>query len=176
MNTSRKGIPNKNIADYGMRDYYNFYIKKYSKLGDKYDLDSNTYNSIISEHNSFVADLITDDVIDYKIPHFLGVLGVRKYKPKFEIEADGKIINKLPVNPIETAKLWEKDPQAKINKTFVRYTNKHSNGYVFSVYYFKSKAKFKNKKIYWLLPKRAIKRKVARNVKENLIDAFLLNG
>lgn len=170
MNTSRKGKGNKIQLDYGMSDYYKFYIGKYNT-----DITSKEYNSIVSDFNKEIASYITDDVMDFTIPFQLGVLGIRKYKPKFSIEPDGKITNKLPVNPIETAKLWEKDPAAKAKKTLVRYTNKHSNGYVFSLYYFKTKAKFKNKQVYGLIPKRSLKRRVARNVKENLIDAFLLN-
>jgi hypothetical protein len=174
MDTSRKGKPNKNHSDYGMADYYKFYSKKYHPLGKQYEVNNILFNEIVSEYNTKIAEFITDDVMDFIIPFQLGVLGVRKYKPSFSIDKSGKILNRLPVNPIETAKLWEKDPQAKANKTFVRYTNKHSNGYVFSIYYFRGKAKFKNKQIYVLTPKRTLKRRVSRNVKENLIDAFLL--
>ena len=170
MDTSRKGKLNKVQIDYGIPEYYEFYINKY-----KTDISSKEYNSIISDFNKAIASYITDDVIDFTIPFQLGILGIRKYKPEFKIDSNGKIINRLPVNPIETAKLWEKDPVAKAKKTLVRYTNKHSGGYVFSLYYFRGKAKFKHKLIYTLIPKRSLKRRVARNVKENLIDAFLLN-
>jgi hypothetical protein len=175
MNTSRKGKPNKVHSEYGMLDYYKHYKKKIKNLNIQYDVSESIYRAIVSDYNKKIASLITDDIIDYKMPHHIGVVGVRKYKPKFSINENGTVINKLPVNPIETAKLWDKDAKAKENKTFVRYTNKHSNGYVFSIHFFKGKAKFKNKMLYTIKPKRSLKRTIAKNAKENLIDAFLLN-
>lgn len=174
MDTSRKGIKNKIKLDYGMEDYFNFYSKKYYSHTKDYNITKKEYNNIISDFNREIASWITDDVTDFIIPYGLGMVGIRKYKPEFKIEENGKIKNNLPVNPIETARLWENNPEAKAKKTFVRYTNKHSNGYVFTLHFFRFRAKFKNKSIYTIIPKRSLKRRIARNVKENMIDAFLL--
>lgn len=171
MNTSRGGIENKIKIHYGTADYYKFYKEKYSK---KYtEVSRKQYNDIISDANQLIADMITQEGIDFKIPFQLGVLGVRKYKPKVSLSEDGHLINKLPVNPIETRKLWDTNPEAEAKKIYIRYVNKHTNGYVFTLYYFKNKAMYKNKKAYVLIGKRSLKRALAKSIKDKLIDAFI---
>jgi hypothetical protein len=168
MDTSRKGCKNRVRIDYGMKDYYNFYKNKYDN-----EINYSIFKDIVGEFNKKVAENITDKIIDFTLPFKMGVIGVRKYLPKVKFE-NNLIINKYPINPIETAKLWEKDPTAKEKKVYVRFLNKHTNGYVFTIHYFKYKAKFKNKVVYMLHPKREVKRRIARNIKEKVIDAFVL--
>lgn len=171
---SRKGIENKISIDYGLTDYYKFYMSKHApKFGH---ITSQDYNTIISEFNLMLVEMIVTEGLDFIIPHQLGIIGVRKYKPVVKLSEHGNLINKLPVNPIETARLWDENPEAKEKKIYIRYTNKHSDGYVFSLYYFRTKAKFKNKDAYYMVYKRSLKRKLAKNIKEKVIDAFLISN
>jgi hypothetical protein len=168
---SRKGIKNKINIDFGISDYFKFYKKKYKSA-----ISSQKYNKIISEYNTLVSELITDEQFEFNIPFQLGTLCVRKIKPKLYLGENGTVINKLPINPIETFKLWESNPEAKARKIYVRYMNKHSNGYMFSLYYVKGKAKFKNKQAYTISCKRSMKRRLSKNIKEGSIDAYLINN
>jgi hypothetical protein len=165
---------NKIPIHYGMEDYYKFYVKKYVKLKGFSSITSKIYNTIVSDANKMIMDSIIEEGKDFNIPFQLGILGVRKYKPKLQITSNNKIINNLPINPFETSKLWESNPEAKEKKVYVRYTNKHTDGYVFSLYYFKHKAKFKNKKAYSLITKRGIKRQLSKNIQDKVIDAFIM--
>lgn len=168
---SRKGKKNKITIDYGIADYYKYYKKKY-----KSEISSAKYNTIVSEFNQAIANLITDEQFEFNIPFNLGILCVRKTKPKLQVNENGTVINKLPINPVETAKLWASNPEAKERKIYVRYTNKHSNGYMFSLYFVKGKARFKNKQAYTLTCKRSLKRRLSQNIKEGTVDAYLINN
>lgn len=171
---SRKGIENKITIHYGMTDYYKFYIDRYSKKFG--DIPAQSYNTIVTEFNLMLAEMIVTEGLDFTIPFQLGIIGVRKYKPTVKLSESGSLINKLPVNPLETAKLWDSNPEAREKRIYIRYTNKHSDGYVFSLYYFKNKAKFKNKEGYSMIHKRGLKRKLSKNIKEKVIDAFLISN
>ena len=103
------------------------------------------------------------------------MIGIRKFKPRLGIDDNGKLINKLPVNPRATRELWDSDPEAKKNKVYIRYTNKHSDGYVFTIHYFKKyKAKYKNKSVYKFEPVRSFTNNLAKKAKKGMLDAYLL--
>lgn len=172
IDTSRKGVENVIKIHYGMTDYLKFYNKKYGARYGK--LSKAKYNEIISEANNLIGKMITDEGADFNLPFQLGTIGIRKYKPRVQLSVNGELINKLPVNPMETRKLWDSNPEAKEKNIYVRYTNKHSNGFVFSLFYFKKKAIFKNKNAYVLICKRGLKRRLAKNIKDKVIDAFLI--
>jgi len=180
MDNSRKGSKNKIKVHYGMKDYYRFFISNFKNndIADDdnpYLVDSNTFSKIISEANQMVREEILEERYDFKFPYNLGMLGIRKFKPKLGLDDNGKLVNRLPVNPRATRELWDRDEEAKKKKVLVRYTNKHSNGYVFSVHYFKKyKAKFKNKTLYKFEVVRGFKSELAKRVKQGLIDAYLL--
>lgn len=172
--TSRKNKPNKLKIDFGITDYYKFYKNKYIKKDEVYNLTSVEYNEIISDYNLEIKDLILNYNYDFKLPFQLGIIGIRKYKPTFKVE-NGKILtNNFPVNPRATRELWDSNPEAKNKKILVRYTNKHSDGYVFTLKYFKSNAKYKNKSIYRITFKREFQRELSVRAKEGSIDAFIL--
>ena len=180
MDNSRKGIRNKIKIHYGMKDYYNHYISSYkvNDINDEdnpYIISSQTYNNIITDFNSGIVDLILEEQYDFKIPFRLGMIGIRKFKPRLGIDDNGKLINKLPVNPRATRELWDSDPEAKKNKVYIRYTNKHSDGYVFTIHYFKKyKAKYKNKSVYKFEPVRSFTNNLAKKAKKGMLDAYLL--
>ena len=180
MDNSRKGKPNKIKVHYGIRDYYNHYISNFKTKqidDDKnpYLISHILYSKIVSDFNSQIKDLIAEERYEFKIPNDLGMIAVRKFKPKVGLDKDGNLINKLPVNPRATRELWDSNPEAKKNKVFIRYTNKHSEGFVFTIHYYKKfKAKFKNKSLYKFEFVRGFKNKVSELAQKGLIDAYLL--
>lgn len=180
IDNSRKGIKNKVKVHYGMNDYYKHYISSYrskdiSDENNPYYISSQQYNKIITEFNSNIINLILEDQYDFKIPYQLGMIGIRKFKPILKLDEKGNLINKLPVNPRATRELWDSDPESKKKKVFVRYTNKHSDGYVFTIRYYKNKhAKYKNKTIYKFDMVRNVTNELAKRIKRGSIDAYLL--
>ena len=88
-------------------------------------------------------------------------------------EVNDKIINNLPVNINETLKLWKKKPLLK-NKTFVRFTNEHSDNYTFRLHYQNSKAIYKNKNIYNFQFSKPLKYELGQNIFKKKVDAYLI--
>ena len=90
-----------------------------------------------------------------------------------KIDDDGNIINNLPINWRETRKLWAENDKAKEKKTKIRYTNEHTGGYTFRIFYRTSKANFKNKSIFKMKFNRTMKRQLSVSIFAGKIDAFL---
>ena len=98
---------------------------------------------------------------------------LRKVKTEVKIDEDGNIINKLPVNWKETNKLWKENPAAKEKGIKIRYTNEHTNGYTFKIFYLRSKANYNNKSMYQMQFNRDMKRTLSKSIFQGKIDAFL---
>ncbi len=164
------------VTHYGTRDYYKYYKSRYvKKFPDTHDVPYKLYAKIIGDFNKLLCQaLIENNFYDFTFAGFLGVIGIRKYKPKIDILENGEVKNRLPINYKETNKLWEKNPEAKAKRVYVRYTNKHTNGYVFDIKWFQSKAKFKNKWAYTMIFKRDFKRALSKRAQLGLLDASLL--
>lgn len=180
MDNSRKGIKNKIKIHYGINDYYKFYLSnfKFNKLSDKenpFIVSKKIYSDVINDYHEMLRDEIINNQFDFNIPFDLGMIGIRKFKPKVGLDEKGNLINRLPVNPRATRLLWDKDPEAKAKKVLVRYTNKHTNGYVFTIHYFKKyKARFKNKTLYSFETVRDFKQQLKKQASLGIIDAYLL--
>lgn len=84
-----------------------------------------------------------------------------------------KITNTLPRNIPATLELWREKPELK-NKTYVRFTNEHSDGYVFRLHFQTSKAIFKNKLVYSFKFNRTLKKKLVKNIRDKKVDAYLI--
>jgi len=177
---SRKGSSNRIKIHYGIGDYYDYYIKQFSVKGvdnesNPFVVDKNLYKKVIEAYHKEVKRLIIEEGYDFKIPYELGMLGLRKFKPTVKLDSKGNLINRLPVDLKSTMDLWKKDDNARENKVLVRFTNKHTNGYVFTVHYFKKyKARFKNKTLYSFETVRSFKKQVKALASVGAIDAYLL--
>lgn len=118
-------------------------------------------------------DLATGQKISFL--NKLGGLYLSKERRGVEYnEETGKITNKLPINIPETQKLWKLKPELK-NKTFVRFTNDHSDNYLFKLHFEASKAIFKNKQVYKFQFHRLLKRKLVDNIHDKKVDAYIIN-
>jgi hypothetical protein len=158
------------ICDYGMGDYYKFYLATY-----KEKVDRNTYGNVITDFNEQLKELIILENLSYTMPgiNFQLVLKKEKRKPKIK---NGKLLNNIPVDWKSTNALWERDAEAKEKKLLVRYNNSHTSGYVFRVYFKKFGAKIKNRSVYKFQVNREFKRQISRyiNDPDKEVDAFLL--
>ena len=95
-----------------------------------------------------------------------------KQKREVYINDNGKVINTNPVDWKATNHLWETNEKAKENKILIRHTNRHTGGYVFSVYYNKKTAKYKNKKVYFFKPIREVSRSINKRIVDYSKDKY----
>ena len=171
MNNSRKGSKNRVKPGYGIRDYYKFYCKEYDYKG--YEVDYKDYKNIISEFNQAILELIIYENLEFTLPYRLGSLALRKLKPEIT-ENNGVIINRNPINIKATMDLWDQNEEAREKKIKIRFTNKHSKGYVFFLHYFKGTANYKNKSVYQFIKFRKVKAQINKAVKEYNIDTYII--
>ena len=154
---------------YGMKDYFNFYLKK---PGVK-KVSRTVYGEVIKEFNGHVRDRLSMKGAGYIFPFRLGKIELRKVKTEVKIGDDGEIINNLPINWRETRKLWNESPKAKERGVKIRFTNEHTEGHTFRIFYIRSKANYKNKSIYKMQFNRQMKRQLSQSIFAGRIDAFL---
>lgn len=177
--------PEKHKAHINITDFYKFYkanyfsevlpsgkVKVYPK--NKFYLTAAMYSKIVSEVNQQIRDLILYQSESIQLPYRMGTWGIRKNKRKPYYDAEGNLINTLPVDWDGTINLWESNPEAKEKKTLVRHLNKHSKGFVMKWVYLKAHATFKWKSAYRFIPCRTITTTLAKIVKDvdNDIDYY----
>jgi len=121
-----------------------------------------------------IADAMSTKMYDFKLPHSLGRIITRKYKPPIKIDENGQPYIKRPIDWKATKQLWIDYPQlSKIQ--FVYHTNPHSSGYVFSIIYRKRGCMFRNRLFYTAQVNRAIKRNIAMKIMNNEFDSLETN-
>ena len=101
----------------------------------------------------------------------MGEIILRKYHPSITSQ-DGKIKTNLPVDWDSTLQLWSEDKESYKKRTLIRLEEKE----VFKVLYDKSKALYNNKSFYTLELNRNIKLSLKKQLKNGLLDAFMLCG
>ncbi len=141
-------------TDFGSGDYYKHFIKTTGAT----HISRVKFGEILREFNDHVRDRISTKGAEYFMPERTGKIELRKSKTEVKIASDGSIINNLPVNWKATRELWAENEKAKEKKTKIRYTNEHTDGHTFRIFYRKSKANFKNKSIYKMRFNRDLKR------------------
>lgn len=167
-NKQRNHIAN---SDFGILDYYKFYIKKYNS-----NISKSKYTKLIQEFNEEIINLIIEDNLVYQLPYIGMEVMIKKDRRKPRI-INGKVVNNTPVDWKVTKELWEKDKDAKDKKILVRYNNYHTSGYVFRIYCKKFKCNLKYRSLYKFKPNRKFTRQLsARLLDDNKdsLDAFLL--
>ena len=155
-------------ADYGVGDYYRFFVKKTGST-----ITRAQFGSVLREFNNHVRDRISNKGAEYFMPSRTGKIELRKSKTEVKVAEDGSIINNLPPNWKATRELWDENPAAKAKGIKIRYTNEHTDGHTFRIFYRKSKANFKNKSIYKMRFNRTLKRQLSKAIFAGKIDAFL---
>ena len=147
----------KHFADIKSKQIYNYYLNKFcrtfkGKNGKKrirgiidrvnpYYVEYGKFNKVLDDINLALRNELIYDTFDLKLPHRMGVIGIRKYNLSPYINKEGKLVNPLPVDWGATWKLWREDEEAYKEKKIVRYYNKHTKGYVILWVYIKKTAK-----------------------------------
>ena len=153
----------------GVYDLYKI-IRKNHWYNIERSLTEKEFYSIIRTFNKHIADELSKGN-DFTLPYKMGTLEIRKYSPNITIK-DNKLNTPLPIDWDKTLKLWYEDKESYNKKTLIRSDVKER----FRLIYNKSKAEYINKSFYELRFNREIKKKLKQNIKEGLIDAFLLNN
>jgi hypothetical protein len=156
-------------CDFGSLDYYKYFIKK---TGNNH-ISGIKFGEVLREFNEHVRERISTKGVEYIMPNRVGKIELRKIKTEVKIDDDGNIINNLPVNWKATRELWAESEKAKEKGTRIRYTNEHTNGHTFRIFYRTSKANYKNKSIYKMKVNRGMKRMLSKSIFAGRIDAFL---
>lgn len=150
-------------------DFYKFYSAMHFKGFDEkkgrvlidrsssFYVDYSKFCKVIDAFNLKLRDEILLNSFDFNMPYRLGLLGIRKKKLTPWINAEGVLVNPLPVDWKATLDLWEADPEAKRLKKRVRHFNEHSKGYIGQWYYSTSKATYQWKSAYAFIPCRTAK-------------------
>lgn len=160
-------------TDFGNYDYYKYFVSNCSDDAISKLVSRAIFGQIIKEFNTHVRDRVSTKGAEHTFPYRIGKLEVRKLKTEVKIDSNGNIVNTLPINWRETRKLWRENENAKKNKIKIRYTNEHTKGYTFRIFYKTSKANFKNKSIYKMKINRMLKRQLSDSIFAGRIDAFL---
>jgi hypothetical protein len=156
-------------TDFGTADYYKFFIKETGLT----HISRALFGKVVREFNGHVRDRISTKGAEYTLPNRTGKIELRKKKTEVKVDENGIVINNLPVNWKATRQLWLDSPRSKEKKTKIRYTNEHTQGYTFRIFYRTSKANFKNKSIYKMRFNRTMKRQLSQSIFAGKIDAFL---
>lgn len=155
-------------ADYSTK-YFVRYI--YNRLNKKYGLSYSDISSILSLYHELAReDLALGEAFYFK--KYLGTLQVLKEKREVRIDENGNLVNDLLINFPETWKLWKEKPELK-NKTYVRFINKHSDGFFFKLKYSSGRAKYKYKNVYKFKFNSTLKEKLHKNIMQNKVDAYI---
>ena len=156
--------PRKYKVDYGRQDILISYEKAY-KGKPEFTISRSIQGKILNLFSSKVSEAMLTEAYEYKMPHRLGVIRIRKYMQKIRIDEDGKLRG-VNVDWKATLDLWEKDPTAKSNKKRVFHTNEHSDGYNYKWYFCNYSYAYKNKSVYAFCPSRDNSRRIAELVKD----------
>lgn len=152
----------------GVYDAYKW-IRKNKWLGMS-PISEHDFYAIIRTVNKALADkfLYSGSI---KLPLRMGEIVLRKYKPSITLQ-DGKIKTNLPIDWDSTLQLWSEDKESYKKRTLIRIEEKE----IFKVLYDKSKALYNNKSFYTFSLNRNIKIALKKQLKNGLLDAFMLCG
>lgn len=152
---------------YGVYDIYK-YIRKNKWFDIGQPVTEHQFYSIIRRMNNLLADALIHGH-DIELPCRMGTIEVRKYDARVSIE-DGKVKTNLPIDWDRTLKLWSEDEEAYKERTLIKMEEKE----IFSIFYNRTKANYRNKSFYEFRPNRQLKLMLKRNIKAGRLDAFLI--
>ena len=152
----------------GIYDAYKWLRK--NKWLDMEPISEHDFYAIIRAVNKALAKSFLH-LGSINLPLRMGEIILRKYHPSITSQ-DGKIKTNLPVDWDSTLQLWSEDKESYKKRTLIRLEEKE----VFKVLYDKSKALYNNKSFYTLELNRDIKLSLKKQLKNGLLDAFMLCG
>ena len=150
---------------YGVYDSYK-YIRKNKWFDIGQPVTEHQFYSIIRRMNNLLADALIHGH-DIELPCRMGTIEVRKYDARVSIE-DGKVKTNLPIDWDRTLKLWSEDEEAYKERTLIKMEEKE----IFSVFYNRTRANYKNKSFYEFRANRQLKLRIKKRIKSGNFDAF----
>lgn len=150
-------------TDIGIKDFYKYYSKNFKiKIKNKTKVVTNKFNigyplykDILGDINLGLRDLIVKRPTDYKMPGGLGIICIRKKKKYIGTDSKGNIVKAiLPVDWQTTHEMWKNNPEAKAKGKVFRYTNEHTNNFIFEWHYIKTNLRYKGYISYYFYPTR----------------------
>lgn len=138
-----------------INDAYTFY-----KKNSEEPISRKEFKRIAYAFNKTLSDMIIRESFEYRVPHGLGFLRIKKGKMKLSIR-DGKLdVNKNIIDWKATWDYWEEqfpglsrtEIKKKEGKRVVFQTNDHTNGEVMRWYWDKRTARTKNITAYMFKP------------------------
>lgn len=150
---------------YGVYDIYR-YIRKNKWFDIGQPVTEHQFYSIIRRMNNLLADALIHGH-DIELPCRMGVIEVRKYDARISIE-NGKVKTNLPVDWDRTLKLWSEDEEAYKERTLIKMEEKE----IFSIFYNRTAANYKNKSFYEFRTNRQLKLRIKKRIKSGNFDAF----
>lgn len=153
-------------ADYGIKDYYNFY-KGYSKNPKSKEL----FDKVVYDFNKRIVEAIINDGLDFTPVKAKFTFCIRKNKRGIKL-VDNKVVNTHPIDWKTTMQLWEDDPEAKEKKLIIRFLNNHTSKYVFRILMTKGKGIYLNKKYFRYKPPRSFQRMLAKRILNTDLDNY----
>lgn len=154
---------------YGVYDVYK-YIRRNKWFDIGQPITEHQFYSIIRRMNNLLADALIHGH-DIELPCRMGIIEVRKYDARISIEG-GKVKTNLPIDWDRTLKLWSEDEEAYKERTLIKMEEKE----IFSIFYNRTAANYKNKSFYEFRPNRQLKLMIKRRIKAGKLDAFMLCG
>lgn len=153
----------------GVYDSYKYIRKnKWKHIGRP--LTEHEFYSIIRGVNDLLADNLSKG-IEVIFPHRMGKLELRKKNVIIKTDEKGNIYTNLPIDWDRTLKLWCEDKQSMESKTLVRQEEKD----LFKVFYNRLKCNYNNCSFYEFNVNRDIKKKLKQNIREGIVDAYIMN-
>lgn len=150
---------------WGIYDGYKYYRKNRPK-DKQYVLTESQYFAITRKINNLMAEEIAKGN-DFTIPCRMGRIELRKYDTYIKIGKDGEIYDNLPIDWNKTLELWYEDEESYKNKTLVKMEEKE----IFTIYYNRNLATYRNQSFYDFKFNRDIKLKLKQRIKDGVIDA-----
>jgi|TARA_R110002126_G_scaffold249043_1_gene391968 hypothetical protein len=156
----------KTNASFGRNDMFKHYSTRSEDMVDRFKVSPTKHSLILNKFNKEVSRMMLEEAFDFLLPHRIGTMRIKKYKPTL-LKKNGELnIRHLSVDWKKTNEMWENDTEAKKLKKVVYYENNHSEGYNYRWYFSNYRSLCKNKSAYCFKPTRTNKRHLASLVKD----------
>jgi hypothetical protein len=158
--------------EYNQHDYFEYYKAHAKKKHKGKRIWKRHYSVIISKYYDAISKVIIYDMYSLYLSHRTGTLEIVKYKADSTYyDKDGNIRkNRLPVDWIETKRIWKEDygdisneDLKKIkNKPLALHFNEHSDGWQYKWDWDRRSSTIRNQIYYYFQAVRANKRRLAK--------------
>ena len=147
--------------DFNLKEVYVFY-----KNTTASSVNYSTFSEVIKTFNKIFVDELYDGTY-LELPHRLGDIYIKKYKPNYRFDEDNELNNHGQNQMIDykaTKELWKKHPELA-HKRRIFYSNTHSDGYKFKIKW--KFGRIKNVLIYNFVPAKGLRRNLAEYIRNN---------